>query len=172
MKILRCMMQLLTKTFTVPRTAPSQTVKKRMRISSVGLDLITRFEGFVGYVYKDIGGHDTIGFGHVVLPGEHFITITREQALDLLAKDVEIAENAVNDFVTVPLNQDQFDAICSFVYNVGVNAFKKSTLLKLINDDEFYEASIEMLKWRHVGKEEVAGLLTRRQVESVLLYRI
>lgn len=143
-----------------------------MKINSVGLDLITRFEGFVNHVYKDAGGLDTIGFGHLVKPGEHFTTVTREEALDLLAKDVEFAENAVNHLVKVDLNQDQFDALCSFVYNVGTGAFQNSTLLELINDKEFYKASLEMLKWSHIAHKEVAGLLTRRQIESVLLYRI
>lgn len=143
-----------------------------MKISETGLDLISRFEGFVNHVYPDIAGNPTIGFGHMVKPGEHFTTITREEALELLAKDAQHAQDAVNRFVKIKLNQDQFDALVSFAYNVGIENFEMSTMLRHINEGDLYQAHIDMLAWDHAGGHEIAGLLNRRQIESVLLYRI
>src|SRR5579864_8252343 len=96
----------------------------RMKISSIGLDLITRFEGFRAAPYNDAGKEPTIGFGHLIKPGEQFTTITRNQALDLLTKDVHFAEDAVNTLVKVRLTQDQFDALTSFVFNTGRENFE------------------------------------------------
>ena len=143
-----------------------------MKISAIGLELISRFEGFVNHVYPDIAGHPTIGFGHMIRSGERFTTITREQGMELLTQDTVDAQDAVNELVKVKLNQDQFDALCSFTYNVGANNFKHSNLLTLINEGKFYDAHLEILRWDHAGGHEVAGLLNRRHIESVLLDRI
>lgn len=143
-----------------------------MKIDETGLDLISRFEGFVNHPYPDIAGHLTIGFGHMIMPGEHFTKITREEALELLATDAEKAEHAVNSLVKVALDQNQFNALVSFVYNIGIDSLKHSTLLRLINDGNFAEAATEILKWDWAGGHEIVGLLNRRQIESVLLCKI
>lgn len=143
-----------------------------MKISDAGLDLICKFEGFSPTVYKDIAGHDTIGFGHMVKAGEHFGTITQDEALNLLAADALKAERAVNELVKIKLDQDQFDALCSFTYNVGIENFKESTLLKLVNEDKLLAASAEFLRWDHVGGRESQGLLKRRNTESFLFRRV
>jgi lysozyme len=106
-----------------------------MRISQAGLDLIKQHESFSAIPYLCPAKKLTIGFGHVVLPNESFTTITETQALEILRKDVSIAENCINKTVKVPLSQDQFDALVSFVFNVGCNAFLKSTLLRKLNDE-------------------------------------
>ena len=141
-----------------------------MKISKVGLDLICKFEGFSSHVYKDINGYATIGYGHKLLHHECFDTIDEPAAYDLLLGDVKFAEAAVNKSVLVKLDQNQFDALCSFCYNVGAEKFEESTLLKLVNKNDFRDASYELLKWDHAGGHEVAGLLNRREAESILLY--
>lgn len=137
---------------------------------NIAKDLIKKFEGFSLYAYKDIGGVETIGWGHRILPEEDFKEITIQQAEDLLTKDMQHAINAVNENVSVYLDNEQTAAVISFVYNIGVNAFKKSTFLKRLNEGEFREAANEMLRWSYVKNHEAAGLLKRRQIESVLLY--
>jgi lysozyme len=91
-----------------------------MKISSDGLNLIKKAEGFSPVIYKCSSGYDTIGYGHRVLPGERFATITKEQAQELLIKDSQVAQDCVNNAVKVPLSQSQFDALVSLVYNIGV----------------------------------------------------
>jgi lysozyme len=141
-----------------------------MEISQQGLELLTHFEGFSSTVYPDEGGKLTIGYGHLIEPGEKFTSLTQAQGLELLKKDIQPAEKAVNSLVTVSLNQQQFDALCSFVYNVGQPAFKKSTLLTLINESKFEQAAIEILKWDHINKKVSQGLLSRRRAEAKMLY--
>src|SRR5579872_1827793 len=140
-----------------------------MTLSENGLKLIESFEGLRLEVYNDAAGLPTIGYGHLITVGEDFSNgLTLEQAQELLAKDTAIAQEAVNTYVTVPLTQNQFDALCSFVYNVGTNAFKESTLLKLLNKKSYYTAWEEFVKWDHAGGKVVEGLLRRRQAEAAL----
>jgi lysozyme len=104
-----------------------------MKISQNGLDLIKQHESFSPVIYICPAGKPTIGFGHVVLPGESFTRITEAEALELLRKDVAIAENCINQNVKALLSQDQFDALASLVFNIGIGAFMKSTLLRKLN---------------------------------------
>jgi lysozyme len=106
-----------------------------MRISQNGLDLIKQHESFSPTVYICPAGKPTVGFGHVVLPNESFTRISEQEAEDLLCKDVSIAENCINNAVKVPITQNQFDALVSFVFNVGCAAFLKSTLLRKLNNE-------------------------------------
>jgi len=105
-------------------------------VSQDGLNFIAQYEGFSPTVYKVGGkGNPTIGFGHEVLSGEDFSGgITRVQGLDLLRSDAQIAVNAINRFVTVPLNQHQFDALTSYVFNAGSG----NTLIKTNLKQEKY----------------------------------
>lgn len=140
-----------------------------MTLSENGLKLIESFEGLRLEVYNDAAGLPTIGYGHLITVGEDFSGgITLEQAQELLSKDTAVAQEAVNTYVTVPLTQNQFDALCSFVYNVGTNAFKESTLLKLLNKKSYYTAWEEFVKWDKAGGKVVEGLLRRRQAEAAL----
>lgn len=107
-----------------------------MRASDEALNLIKSKESFSATVYICPSGIPTIGWGHAVLPNEFFTSITKEQGTDLLRKDVTIAENCINKAVKVPLSQNQFDALVSFVFNNGVNAFLKSTMLRELNNEE------------------------------------
>jgi lysozyme len=105
-----------------------------MKISENGLAIIKESEGFKPAPYLCPAGYWTIGFGHRILSTESFISITEAEAEQLLIKDVGIAENCINNLVKVPITQNQFDALVSFVYNVGCEAFKNSTMLRLLNN--------------------------------------
>jgi len=140
--------------------------------SSLG-DLIKRFEGKSLQVYKDITGKPTVGFGHLVKPGEDFSGgISNQQALELLGKDTSEAAAAVRSMVTRSLNQNQLDALTDFVFNVGPEKFKNSTLLKDVNAGDFAGADNEFAKWNKARVNGVlvpnAGLSARREQEREL----
>jgi len=103
-----------------------------MKVNSRGLQLIKHFEGFFLQAYLCPAEVLTIGYGHTadVQPGD---VITAQQADTFLLEDVSESERAVNRFVTVPLTQNQFDALVSFVFNLGGHNFKSSTLLIKLN---------------------------------------
>lgn len=143
-----------------------------MELSDNALNVIERFEGFSPKPYPDAQGF-SIGYGHFIKPGESFTTITRDHARDLLRNDAIIAANAVKTFVKVPLTQNQFDALTSFVYNVGVNAFKTSTLLRKLNAGNYSEAAEQFSIWNKatvpgMGKIVVSALTNRRSGEREL----
>lgn len=132
------------------------------------LALTEQFEGCQLTAYQDIAGIWTIGYGHTgpdVTPG---LTITQDQATQLLQQDVASAAGCVNQSVILPLNQDEFDALVDFVFNLGQGAFKSSTMLKDLNAGDFADAANEFDKWDHAGGKVVAGLLRRRQAEEAL----
>lgn len=136
-----------------------------MEYSKKGLALTEQFEGCSLVAYQDIVGVWTIGYGHTrsVKAGD---VCTREQAEAWLQQDIADAVQFVNDHVTVPLTQGQFDALVDFVFNLGDGAFQSSTLLKLINAGDMEAATNEFEKWSHAGGKVVAGLLRRRQAEK------
>lgn len=139
-----------------------------MKISDRGLELIKKFEGFRAIPYKDVVGKLTIGFGHLILPGEVFGALSSTEATQLLRKDCAKAEACVNNCVKVQLNQNQFDALVSFVYNLGCASLMASTLLKDLNKGDFIAAENEFHKWNHAGGVVVAGLTNRRNQEAQL----
>jgi len=153
-----------------------------MQMSENGLSLLQQWEGFKLQVYKDSAGLPTIGVGHLITKAEQAagtITIngvavqyagglTDQQVLDLLAQDVQPAENAVNGGVKVPLNQNQFDALVSFTFNVGAGAFQSSTLLKLLNQQQYDDVPAQLLRWTRAGGQVVQGLVNRRNNEIKL----
>ncbi len=142
-----------------------------MRISEEGINLIKSLEGFSPVKYRDAGVW-AIGFGHDFLPGESFSEpMTEEQGTELLRKDVLSREDAVNFYVKVPLSQSQFDALISFVYNIGIGAFKRSTLLILLNYGDYNQVPVQMRRWvRSEGKENKV-LKARRETEITLFLK-
>jgi lysozyme len=104
-----------------------------MRISQNGLDLIKQHEAFRAEPYLCPARKLTIGYGHVILPGEKFTSITSQQAEELLCKDVALTEICINKYVKAPLTQNQFDALASFIFNIGRRNFLTSTMLKELN---------------------------------------
>lgn len=149
-----------------------------MKLSQRGLDLIAEVEGLMLKPYKDVAGLWTIGVGHLLTKDELSTGtvngyawrngISHSQALDILSVDAEIAERAVNRYVEVPLSQHQFDALVSFVFNVGSGAFKKSTLLRKLNAGDYQSVPSEMKRWNKAGGKVVKGLINRRNKEIKL----
>lgn len=140
----------------------------RMMLSLAGLAHLKQWEGLKLNPYKDAAGLWTIGYGHLLKPGEWWDSITEAQASSLLAQDVGTAEDAVNSLVKVKLAQTQFDALVSFVYNVGVGAFRRSTLLKLLNAGDYAGAAAQLPAWRKAGGQVIQGLVNRRNAELAL----
>lgn len=138
-----------------------------MKQSANGRKLTQEREGLRLEAYKDGGGVWTIGYGHTqgVKSGQ---TCTAEQAEAWYLSDVQSAEHDVELYVTVPLNQGQFDALVDWTFNLGGERLRKSTMLRRINDKDFDAALKEMLRWKYDNGVEVAGLLARRQEEVKL----
>ncbi len=143
-----------------------------MKTSEAGLAFVAQEEGTVLHVYKDPVGIPTIGVGHVVRPGESFPNgITKQQALEILAKDIGIAEHAVNTGVKVPISQNQFDAMVSFTFNCGGGAFKSSGLLARLNEGKYEAAADEFLKWVRASGQVLPGLVARRKRERAMFMK-
>ncbi len=142
-----------------------------MNISKNGIDLIKNFEGLSLKAYKCPAGVLTIGYGHTGKDVFKEQKITEKEAENLLIKDLIIHANNVNNLINVPLTQNQFDAIISFEYNIGINAFKNSTLLKLLNKKRYLEASNEFDKWIYCNKMKSKGLINRRKKEKELFLK-
>lgn len=140
-----------------------------MKISQNGLDLIMHFEGFEPNPYICSGGKNTVGFGHVILATDRFkYPITKAQALEILAKDVEKFEVMVDKLVKVKLTQGQFDALVSFCFNLGPANLQRSTLLTKVNEGKFGEAADQFGKWVFAAGKQLPGLIKRRTAESKL----
>lgn len=140
-----------------------------MNISQKGLDLTKSFEGCVLTAYKDSGGVWTIGYGHTGPDVHSGLVWTQPQADDALLVDMQKAVEAVNAFVTnTEMNQNQFDALCDFTFNLGTGAFARSTLLRLFNQGKLVAAAAQFPQWDHIAGKESAGLLRRRLAERDL----
>ena len=139
-----------------------------MKASDRAIRLICEFEGFASEPYDDTGGKSSIGYGHLVRKGESFTRIDEAEATRLLCVDLQDAEACVESCVDVDLTQSQFDALCSFVFNLGCARLRSSTLLKLLNASDYAGAAAEFPKWCRVGTKQVPGLLRRRLAEQLL----
>lgn len=153
-----------------------------MKMSEKGKNLLAKWEGTILHVYNDVAGLPTIGVGHLLTRDEltsgklylrgqavrYANGLTPQQALDLLAQDLEKYEQAVDESVTVNLSQNQFDALVSFTFNTGIGAFKDSTLLKLLNQGKYEEVPAQLRRWEYAGGRQVQGLVNRRENEIKL----
>lgn len=136
-----------------------------MQISYNGIESLKQLEGFESKAYKDTGGVWTIGYGTTVWldrPVGPGMVITEKEAELALQHDLAWAQTAVNQLVRVPLKQNEFDALVSFVYNVGELAFAKSTMLRLLNQQRKKEASAQFQRWVYDNGKIVKGLVNRR----------
>lgn len=137
------------------------------KTSDEGLALIRRFEGLRLVAYRCSAGVPTIGYGHT--KGVHMgMKCTADEALDWLAGDVMGAEGDVRRLVTVPLAQQQFDALVSFAYNLGGKNLGVSTLLKHLNAGRYKDACGQFKLWNRAGGKPVEGLTRRRAAEADL----
>ena len=142
-----------------------------MDISEKGIDLIKKWEGCKLEAYQDQKGIWTIGIGSIdnVVPD---MKITLEEAIMRLKTHCSGMVIELNKYIKAPLNQNQFDAVCSLAYNIGVNAFRNSTCLKKINEKDFDGAAHAILMWDKikVGGKMIynQGLHNRRLDEQML----
>jgi lysozyme len=146
--------------------------KNKMRTSQKGQDLIKNFESLrlEGYLptpndVLTIGYGSTEIFGRKVKLNE---SISIEQAQEQFEKDLSIFEDVIHNTVKVQINQNQFDALVSFVYNIGGTNFSKSTLLRLLNENKYEEAADQFLRWNKQAGKVLNGLTRRRQAEKDL----
>lgn len=144
-----------------------------MQISPNGINLIKKNEGFRSKPYKCPGGVWTIGYGSTFYINGEKVSRYDSEISETFAS--ELLENVVNDFamkvdklIKVSLNQNQFDALVSFTYNIGIGAFSKSTLLKKLNNADFDGASKEFVRWNKANGKVLKGLTKRRNDESKL----
>ncbi len=155
-------------------------MSKISSISPKGIQLIEQFEcgGNVDNflkAYKCPAGVWTIGVGTTVYPSGRRVkegdTCTRDEAYRYLRNDLIFTEEQVDSYTVDSINQNQFDALVSFAYNVGVGALKSSTLLKIININP-NDPTIrdEFNKWVYGGGEKLPGLITRREAEADLYF--
>tara|TARA_Y100001972_G_scaffold82027_1_gene99776 strand:+ start:166 stop:609 length:444 start_codon:yes stop_codon:yes gene_type:complete len=138
-----------------------------MKISEEGKSLIKKFEGCELKAYKCAAGVPTIAYGRTkgVKMGD---TCTQEQADAWLEEELEEYEGYVLKYVTAPLQQNQFDALVSWTYNLGPSNLSSSTMIKLLNAGDYHTVPNQMKRWNKVGGEVVQGLVRRREAESVL----
>lgn len=146
-----------------------------MKASLNAIDLIKRFEGLI-LTAKNHGDSNTdrplytIGYGHTKSTYKD-MKISLIQAENLLLQDIEDAERDVSLLVKVPLNQNQFDALVSFVFNVGFSQFASSTLLKVINTGDYNSACFQFQRWVYDNGKTLNGLVSRRAAECELFSR-
>ena len=140
-----------------------------MRTSWRGLELIERFEGFSPMPYRCPAGLWTVGYGHLIGPGEVFDAgISREEARVLLQQDVRQAEAAVARLVPLPLQRGQFDALVSFTFNLGAGQLQMSTLRRVVLRGEHARVPQQLMRWVYAGGRKMPGLVRRRAAEAEL----
>lgn len=148
-----------------------------MKLGSKWLELIKSFEGFYSKPYLDPIGIPTIGYGATYYPNKKKVTmkdkpLTEKEASDLLKEMMTNYENDVKRLVKRELNQNQFDALVSFTYNLGSTNLGKSTLLKKVNANPCDKTiKDEFLKWNKAGGKVLNGLTRRRNAEAELYFK-
>ena len=151
-----------------------------MTLSDNGMHILRNLEGYSPRMYKDIAGLPTIGVGHLLtkselssgkldVDGKPWHPHLSDSRITLLLRhDILPAVTALEYNVKVPLNQNQFDALTLFVFNIGRSAFERSTLLKLLNAGDYAAVPSQLRRWVHAGGRVVKGLVNRREAEIAL----
>ena len=136
-------------------------------INAAGLALVRAYEGLRLESYRDTSGIWTVGYGHTmgVKPGD---SISAERAEQLLESDLMEAEQAVARLIRVPLTDNQFSALASFVFNEGEGAFAKSTLLRKLNEGGYGLVPACLKSWIFDNGRVLPGLVKRRAAEAAL----
>lgn len=151
-------------------------MKQLMNLSDKGIELLKELEGFRPRPYADVAGKMTIGYGHLIVPGDGIAKddiIEEVQALGHLRRDVQHAVDCVNQAVVTSINQNQFDALVIFAYNIGNTAFQNSSLLQLLNRGDMHGAACQFPLWCKTHTKlgmfvEQKGLRNRRMKEQGL----
>ena len=138
-----------------------------MNISKEGIDLIKHFEGCRLEAYEDAVGVPTIAYGRIkdVEMGD---SCTQAQAEAWLDEELHEYEGYINDAVTVALTQNQFDSLVSWVYNLGPSNLKSSTMLKVLNKEQYADVPEQIQRWNKAGGKVLEGLTKRRNAEALL----
>lgn len=140
-----------------------------MKLSARGAEMISRFEGFSSKPYRDAVGVWTIGFGSTKGVKSTSAHVTRAQALERMRREVDDVYGAAINQLGLDLNQNQFDALTSFVYNVGPGGVAASTGVgRALRACDWHRAANEMLKWDKAGGKRLLGLTRRRRAEAAL----
>ena len=144
-------------------------------ISENGYALIRDSEGFRDKAYRDTGGVWTLGFGTIKYPDGRSVkqgdTCTREQAEQWLKSDCRWVDACLDKYVKANINQNQFDALASFVYNIGENQFSSSTLLAKLNAGDYRVAAANFDRWIYDNGKIITGLVKRRAREKALFMK-
>ena len=145
-------------------------------ISELGFQLIREFEGFSVQAYLDTGGVWTIGFGTIKYPnGKRVVkgdVCTQSEAEQWLKNDSKWVDACLDKHIKTNVNQNQFDALASFVYNIGETAFIKSTMLTLINQNSMISAASQFDRWVFDNGKRIQGLVNRRTKEKSLFLKV
>ncbi len=157
---------------------------EKLNLSPNGLDILKDLEKFRSKTYPDAGGKPTIGYGHLIKSNERFLrAITEDEGVALLKGDLKTAENYINATMAgkgslnggYRLTQHQYDALVLLVFNIGVTAFRSSTLLIYLQDGDMDEAAAQFLVWNKItvnGRKQVCqGLVARRGIERLVFIR-
>ena len=144
-----------------------------MSVNKATLDLIKQYEGCKLVAYQDIVGIWTIGYGttagaDVGVKPAYGMTITQERAEDLLRLGVDKFATTVDAMITTSVNANEFGACVSLAYNIGPNAFAKSTVLRELNVGHKDKAAAAFRMWNKAGGEVIKGLVNRREAEIKL----
>ena len=145
-------------------------------------DFLIQLEGERLKPYKDVAGHWTIGVGHLITKEEKKAKrlfsgdvailyengITKEQARELLKHDLEKVDKVIEQTIQVPLDREQRIALTSFCFNVGITAFRNSTLLRYLNEGEYKLVPVEMIRWLYSGGKRREELINRRLNEILM----
>ena len=135
------------------------------------IDLIKKYEGFRPQSYQDSVGVWTIGYGTTRInnqPVKAGMTITEDQALQLVKQEVNKLWSQIESILKVKINDNQMNALVDFAYNLGFNALKTSTLMKYVNESQFDKAADEFGRWVFAGGKVLPGLVKRREAEKHL----
>ena len=147
-----------------------------MKASKECLKMLAHHEGIRQKPYRCPAGLWTVGVGHLIgdgksLPDSWNKTFSLEEVYDILAKDVVRFERGVNKYITVPLRQNEFDALVSFSFNLGLGVLQRSTLRQAINRGDKEAAMVSLLKYNKAGGKVLKGLDNRRKDEAALFRR-
>jgi len=153
-----------------------------MKVDNKFYEFLTSVEGKYKQVYLDSGGEPTIGIGHLLTLSErrsgkiiiektaieYRHGLTEQQVMALCLQDIRDVVNVVNRVVVVRISQNQFNALVSFVFNIGNEGFRQSTLLRLLNQERFIDIPTQMRRWKYDNGKVVQGLINRREKEIQL----
>ena len=153
--------------------APPQPVPVDLSAEYLAAEFAQPFEGFVPQPYADPAGVWTIGYGSTRDKDNEPVTrftpaITHDEALQLMARDMLACSKEIETSCKVALTMNQRVALMDFIYNVGSGNFRSSTLLRHLNAGDYASAADEFIKWNHAGGKVLAGLVKRREAETLL----